>query len=54
VSIIGREFPANSQHLINQCEAFDAVSERVAISVLKLASWVTTIGVVLYGLWKSL
>jgi hypothetical protein len=43
-----------SHDLIRRCESFDAISERVAVSVLKFASWLTTIAVVLYGLWKSL
>lgn len=43
-----------SHDLIRCCESFDEISERIAISVLKLASWLTTIVVVLYGLWKSL
>lgn len=44
----------NSQRLVRCCESFDAISERVAVSILKFASWITTIAVVLYGLWKSL
>lgn len=34
-------------------DSFDLLAERAAISILKLASWVTTVAVVLYGLWKS-
>lgn len=43
-----------TERLIQQCESFDAASERIAISVLKLSSWLTTVVVVLYGLWKAL
>jgi hypothetical protein len=43
-----------TEALIARFDSFDIVAERAAISVLKLASWVTTVGVVLYGLWKSL
>lgn len=44
----------STEALIARFDSFDIVAERAAISVLKLASWVTTVGVVLYGLWKSL
>jgi hypothetical protein len=30
------------------------VTERPAISIMKLAGWIATIAVVLYGLWKIL
>lgn len=40
--------------VMSKFDAFDMVAERAAISVLKLASWVTTVAVVIYGLWKSL
>jgi hypothetical protein len=43
-----------TEALIAGFDSFDIVVERAAISVLKLASWITTVGVVLYGLWKSL
>ena len=43
-----------TEALIARLDSFDIVAERAAISVLKLASWITTVGVVLYGLWKSL
>jgi hypothetical protein len=43
-----------TEALIAKFDTFDIVAERAAISVLKLASWITTVGVVLYGLWKSL
>lgn len=39
--------------ILARFDSFDVVTERAAISVLKLAGWLTTIGVVLYGLWKS-
>lgn len=39
--------------LIRRCAEFDAASERIAISILKLASWLTTVVVALYGLWRS-
>jgi hypothetical protein len=35
-------------------EAFDIITERAAISILKFAGWIATVVVVLYGLWKSL
>ena len=41
------------EDLLSKFDAFDVVAERAAISVLKLASWMTTVAVVLYGLWKS-
>jgi hypothetical protein len=31
-------------------DSFDAVTERAAISVMKLGGWIATIAVVLYGL----
>jgi len=40
--------------LLARFDSFDVVTERAAISVLKFAGWLTTIAVVLYGLWKSL
>ena len=40
--------------VIEKFDSFDAVTERAAISVMKLAGWIATIAVVLYGLWKSL
>ena len=40
--------------VMSKFDTFDRVTERAAISLLKLASWVTTVAVVLYGLWKSL
>lgn len=40
--------------VMSKFDTFDMVTERAAISLLKLASWVTTVAVVLYGLWKSL
>jgi hypothetical protein len=40
--------------VMSKFETFDRVTERLAISLLKLASWVATVAVVLYGLWKSL
>jgi hypothetical protein len=43
-----------TDELLARFESFDVVAERAAISVLKLASWITTVGVVLYGLWKAL
>lgn len=48
------ERPVVQQDLLAKFDSFDVVAERAAISVLKLASWVTTVAVVLYGLWKSL
>ena len=32
---------------------FDTVTERAAISLMKVAGWIATLAVVLYGLWKS-
>lgn len=43
-----------TDELLAKFDSFDVVAERAAISVLKLASWITTVAVVLYGLWKSL
>jgi hypothetical protein len=40
--------------VMTKFDVFDMSTERAAISLLKLASWVTTVAVVLYGLWKSL
>lgn len=40
--------------LMAKFDSFDTVTERAAISVMKLAGWVATLAVVLYGLWKSL
>lgn len=40
--------------VMSKFDVFDMVTERAAISLLKLASWVTTVAVVLYGLWRSL
>jgi hypothetical protein len=40
--------------VIAKFDSFDAVTERAAISLMKLAGWIATIAVVLYGLWKSL
>jgi len=40
--------------ILARFEYFDVVTERAAISVIKLAGWIVTIAVVLYGLWKSL
>lgn len=40
--------------ILARFEAFDVVTERAAISILKLAGWVATVGVTLYGLWKAL
>jgi hypothetical protein len=45
---------AEQTPVTSKFDTFDTVTERAAISVLKLASWVTTVGVVLYALWKSL
>jgi hypothetical protein len=39
--------------LLARFDSFDLLAERVAISVLKLASWIMTVAVVLYGLWRS-
>ena len=47
------ESPTN-RPVMSKFDTFDTVTERAAISLLKLASWVTTVAVVLYGLWKSL
>jgi len=46
--------PANLAKVIAKFDNFDAVTERAAISVMKLAGWIATVAVVLYGLWKSL
>ena len=46
--------PPSHPRILALFDSFDVVTERAAISVLKLASWITTIAVVLYGLWKSL
>ena len=40
--------------ILARFDSFDVVTERAAISVLKLAAWITTIAVVLYGLCQSL
>jgi hypothetical protein len=48
---VGQPSPAR---ILARFESFDIVTERVAISVLKLAGWLTTIAIVLYSLWKSL
>jgi hypothetical protein len=47
------ESPTNPP-VMSKFDTFDTITERAAISLLKLASWVTTVAVVLYGLWKSL
>lgn len=39
---------------LDKFDAFDLVTERAAISLLKLAGWITTVLVVIYGFWKSL
>jgi hypothetical protein len=59
VMVDGRPAPSaeprlTTEELLASFESFDVVAERAAISVLKLASWITTVGVVLYGLWKAL
>ena len=45
--------PAHAR-ILARLDSFDIVTERAAISVLKLAGWVVTVAVALYGLWKSL
>jgi hypothetical protein len=40
--------------LIAKFDSYDTVTERAAISVMKLAGWVATLAVMLYGLLKSL
>ncbi len=42
-----------SASLLARLESFDLVTERLAISVLKLVSWIATIAVVVFGLWKA-
>jgi len=49
----GARQPSHAR-ILARFDSFDVVTERAAISVLKLAGWITTIAVVLYGLWKSL
>jgi hypothetical protein len=50
--VVGRH--AAGEELLAKFDSFDLVLERAAISLLKLASWITTVAVVLYGLWRSL
>lgn len=45
--------PTGLSVLLAVFDSFDLLAERVAISVLKLASWIMTVAVVLYGLWRS-
>jgi hypothetical protein len=45
--------PSGQSALLARFDSFDLVAERVAISVLKLASWIMTVAVVLYGLFRS-
>jgi hypothetical protein len=40
--------------VISKFDSFDAVTERAAVSVIKLVGWIAALAVVLYGLWKSL
>jgi hypothetical protein len=49
----GARRPSHAR-ILARFDSFDVVTERAAISVLKLAGWITTIAVVLYDLWKSL
>ena len=48
----GARQPSHAQ-ILAKLDSFDVVTERAAISVLKLAGWIATVGVALYGLWKS-
>jgi hypothetical protein len=40
--------------VVAKLDSFDTVTERLAISVMKLAGWIATLAIVLYGLWKAL
>jgi len=40
--------------VMSKFDAFDMITERAAISLLKLAGWVTTVAVVIDRLWRSL
>lgn len=46
--------PQDVSRLMAKFDWFDTVTERAAISLMKLAGWIATLAVVLYGLWKSL
>ena len=46
--------PRDVSRLMAKFDWFDAVTERAAISVMKLAGWIATLAVVFYGLWNSL
>jgi hypothetical protein len=46
---LGRPVP----RILDRLEAFDVVTERAAISILKLAGWVATIVGTFYALWKA-
>jgi len=39
--------------ILAKFDSFDVLTERAAVSVLKLAGWIATVAVALYGLWKS-
>ena len=47
------KLPSGQSVLLARFDSFDLLAERVAISVLKLASWIMTVAVVLHGLWRS-
>ena len=44
----------NLSKVIAKFDSFDAVTERAAISVIKLVGWIAALAVVIYGIWKSL
>jgi hypothetical protein len=49
----GPKPPGGQSAFLFRFDSFDLLVERLAISVLKLASWTMTVAVVLYGLWRS-